>query len=239
MIDLHCHIIPNVDDGAKSFEESIEIIRGLSSLGFTEIIATPHYIVDSNYCNPKLRNQSILHALRVRVKEAKIKAKIFLGNEIYIDPSIAALIKKGKISTLNDSEYILVELPMSGEFTDYEDILVSLQYAGYKVILAHPERYYTFQRDFDLITRLTEQGILLQCNLGSFVGQYGRHAKKTAKKIAKHKLIFGIGTDTHRVRDWSEYAKALKKLSKYYDEKELKTILVTNPRKIIKPEPKQ
>lgn len=233
MINLHCHVIPNTDDGSQSFEESIEIVRGLYDQGFTELVTTPHYIDGSNYDMTKAKNTAALKALRVRLKKEKVKAKVFLGNEIMIDPNIVNYIKRGKVSTLADSKYVLVELPMSGEYDDYEDILFSIHYAGYFVVLAHPERYNSFKKDFKSIERLVDQGILLQCNLGSFIGQYGRHAEKTVKKLAKNNMIFAIGTDTHHVRDWSEIPRALKKMRKYYSEDELKVILETNPRQII------
>ena len=138
MINLHTHIIPNVDDGSKSIEESLEIIRGLAQQGFTDIVATPHYINSSKYTVSKARNATALVALRQRIQKAKIRAKLYLGNEIYIDSNIAELVKRGKVSALAGSKTLLVELPMSGDYTDYEDILLSLTYSGYTVILAHP-----------------------------------------------------------------------------------------------------
>ena len=122
---------------------------------------------------------------------------------------------------------------MSGEFEQYEDILLNLIQKKWKVILAHPERYHSFQKNYSKLTELHNQGILLQCNLGSFIGQYGKHAKKTAQKIAKDKLIYCVGTDIHHTRDYTEIAKAQKKLRKYYEFYELDAILVQNPLKIV------
>ena len=233
MIDIHSHVLPGIDDGAKTFDDSLAILKGLAEQDITDLILTPHYVASSTYVSPRSANLKLYRQLQAISDGAKLGITLHLGNEIYIDRDIAKLIKAGKISTLADSKYILVELPMSGEFNDFEDILVSLQYAGWQVILAHPERYHTYHEDYKKIYELTEQGILLQCNLGSIIGQYGRHAKKNIKKLAKDKLIFCFGTDTHRVRDFSEITKARQKLRRYYSDEELKQLLEDNPRKII------
>ncbi|MBO4855008.1 hypothetical protein J5500_01210 [Candidatus Saccharibacteria bacterium] len=233
MIDIHSHVLPGIDDGAKTFDDSLAILKGLAEQDITDLILTPHYVASSTYVSPRSANLKLYRQLQAISDGAKLGITLHLGNEIYIDRDIAKLIKAGKISTLADSKYILVELPMSGEFNDFEDILVSLQYTGWQVILAHPERYHTYHEDYKKIYELTEQGILLQCNLGSIVGQYGRHAKKNIKKLAKDKLIFCFGTDTHHVRDFSEITKARRKLRRYYSDEELKQLLEDNPRKII------
>ena len=233
MIDIHTHILPGIDDGAKTFDDSLKILAGLASQDITDVILTPHYVASSTYVSPRSTNLKFYRELQKRADEAGLNISLNLGNEIYIDRDIAKLIKAGKISTLDDSKYILVELPMSGEYDSFEDILMSLQYSGWQVILAHPERYHTYHEDYKKIYELTEQGILLQCNLGSIIGQYGRNPKKTIKKLIKDRLIFCFGTDTHRVRDFSEISKAQKKLLHYYDAGELKRILEDNPRQIL------
>ena len=233
MIDIHSHILPGVDDGAKSFNHSLEILRGLASQGITDIIATPHYVNNSSYDSTRAENRQLHNQLCAYAKKAGLDINIYLGNEIYIDPEIATLLRQHIISPLADSKYLLVELPMSGEYHDYEDILVSLNYSGYQVILAHPERYHSVWKDFGILEDLAEQGILFQCNLGSIIGQYDKEPKKTIKKLAKAHLIFAFGTDIHHRRDYSEIAKAQKKLARYYTEAELNDLLVNNPAKIL------
>ncbi|MCQ2571239.1 MAG: hypothetical protein MJ154_03260 [Candidatus Saccharibacteria bacterium] len=233
MIDIHSHVLPGVDDGSKTIKESLEILQGLEEQGITDLICTPHYIPETNQVSPHSENLGIFKKLQENAEKKGLKIKLYLGNEIYIDKSIAKLLRTKKISPLSKNKYILVELPMSGEFEQYEDILLSLVQKKWKVILAHPERYHSFQKNYNKIRELYMQGILLQCNLGSVVGQYGKHAKKTVKKMAKDKLIFCFGTDTHRVRDFSEIAKAQKKLRKFYEFYELDSVLVQNPLKIV------
>ena len=229
MIDIHSHLLPNIDDGSRSFEDSVAIINGLASVGVADIIITPHYVAETEWVSTRTKNQVLIADLRSRIKGAKL----YLGNEIYIDQNIAQRLKKGIISPLADSKYLLVELPMSGEYEGYEDILLSLIQAGYKVILAHPERYHTSHKKLDKLIELRDMGVLFQCNLGSIIGQYGKNAQKTIKKLAKADMIYCFGTDIHHRRDYSEITKAQKKLRKYYSEEELQTLLDTNPRKIL------
>ncbi len=233
MIDLHSHLLPGIDDGARSFDDSLKILKGLSEQGITELFLTPHYVAASSYVSSRSQNLKLYRELQTKADAAGIGITLHLGNEIYIDRSISKLLKKNTISSLGDSKYLLVELPMSGEFADFEDILLSLKYEGWNVILAHPERYHSYHENYEKIYDLTEQGILLQCNLGSIIGQYGRHAKKNLKRLAKDRLIFCFGTDIHHDRDYSEIAKAQKKLSKLYKPDKLKVLLEDNPRTII------
>lgn len=233
MIDVHSHVLPGIDDGSKNITTSLNILQGLESQGVTDLICTPHYIAETNQASPRAKNEKLLDNLKERAAKKGLKINLYLGNEIYIDKDIAKFLRSKKASPLAKSKYLLVELPMSGEFQQYEDILLNLVQKKWKVILAHPERYHSFQKDYSKITELSQLGILLQCNLGSFIGQYGKHAKKTAQKMAKDKLIYCVGTDIHHERDYTEIAKAQKKLRKYYEFYELDAILVQNPLKIV------
>ena len=233
MIDLHSHILPGIDDGASSISDSVELVRELASGGVTEIFATPHYIDETIWTSPRDDNLKLLESLQERLDEEGVDVKIHLGNEIYINREILDLLKSDKISPMGESKYVLVELPMSGDFPGYLDIFLELLRAGYKVILAHPERYTNFQDNFELLSELYEMGVLLQCNIGSFVDQYGKAARKLAVKLAKEKMIFGVGTDIHHLRGKKFLPEASKKLGKYYSSDELEEILVGHPREIL------
>ena len=233
MIDLHSHILPGVDDGSRNFEDSLAILRGLEKQGITRVVLTPHYVTETNYNSSFVKNQKIFAELQKKVKAEKIKIKLHLANEIYIDPEIRKLIRTKKISGINGTKNLLIELPMSGEFEGYEDIFLSLQRAGYTVVLAHPERYRAMHKAYKIIGRLQSQGILMQCNLGSLVGQYGKHAKRTVKKMLKDDLVYCFGTDIHHERDYNEIAVARKKLIKLTDEKKKNKLLYTNTKKLL------
>ncbi|MBR1796187.1 hypothetical protein IJ765_02920 [Candidatus Saccharibacteria bacterium] len=230
MIDVHSHILYGIDDGSKSISESADILDGLKEQGFTDIILTPHYVADTTYVSPRKNNLKLMRSLQ---KAAPEGIKLHLGNEIYVDRNIDELLSQKVISSLADSKYLLIELPMSGEFEGYEDIFDSLRLKGYQVVLAHPERYSSTHHDYSIIEKLHESGVLFQCNYGSFIGQYGHKSQKLAKKLAKNKLIFMLGTDIHHARDYSEIAKSLKKLRRYYTAEELEDLTTNHPRKII------
>ena len=234
MIDIHSHILPGIDDGAETFVDSVEMACELATQGVTDIIATPHFVEDSIYESPRAKNQELLAELRSLLQERDIKVNLYLGNEIYITDKIDSLVKDGIISTLADSKCILVELPLNDEFTNYEDILESLRFFGYKVILAHAERYAIFQEDYQRLMELHEMGILFQCNMASILGKYGKEVKNQAKRLMKEKLIFCFGSDMHHAKGKNEITKAIKKMRKYYSDRELDKVLDKNPDKILK-----
>ena len=235
MIDIHSHLIYGVDDGSKDIETSLKVLSNLSENGVTDIILTPHYIVDTNYVSKKTDNIIKLNELQREVKKLGININLYLGNEIYIDKDILKYIKENKMCSLNNTEYILVELPMSGVYEDYLDIFSNLINIGFKVILAHPERYTSFQKDYSLIDEVVATGVLLQSNIDSIVGGYGKEAKKTMKYILKNKLVSFVGTDIHNNKsDYSYINKAINKFKKYLTDDEINDILNKNAMKIIK-----
>ena len=234
MIDIHSHLLYGIDDGSKSIEESVDIIRNLSNVGFTDIILTPHYIKDTNYSSPRKNNLKLLKGLQDKLKENDINVNLYLGNEIYINDNIYDLLKKGEISSLNDSRFLLIELPMSGEYNNYFDIFEDLINKGYRVVLAHPERYISFQNDFNKVLELENIGVLFQSNLESILGSYGKGAIKTLKKLLKSKKISFLASDIHhRKHDYNKFLKAKKKIRHYLSKEELNILLNENPSKII------
>lgn len=233
MIDIHSHILPGVDDGARTFDDSINIVNELVSQGVTDIIATPHYVDETKYTVERKKHLELLAELREGLASEGINANLFLGNEIYINEKIPKLIESDVVSTLADSKYVLVELPLNNEYQNYEDVFSDLMEREYKVVLAHPERYEIAQEDYQILKDLCEIGVLLQCNLGSVTGKYGKGAQKLVKRLAKDKMIFAFGSDIHHCNNNDFVIRAQKKLSKYYDDKELEQVLVKNPEKIL------
>ena len=233
MIDIHSHLLYGIDDGSKSIEDSVEIIGELSKIGYTDIILTPHYISHSKYSSSRDNNLILLNNLKSALNKKNIKVNLYLGNEIYINHHISDLIESGEISSLNDSKYLLIELPMDGEY-NYIDVFEDLIYDGYKVVLAHPERYHAFQRDFEKIYELEEIGVYFQCNIESILGSYGKGAIKMVKRMYKEKKVSFLATDIHhKKKDYGKFDIAKKKIRKYLSSDELDDLLVKNPSKII------
>ena len=233
MIDIHAHVLPGIDDGARTLTDSADLVRELAKSGVTDIFVTPHYVSETNYVSSKEKNLELLEELKRVIRDEDLGVEVFLGNEIYIDRGIEELIELGVISTMANSKYVLVELPLSGEYPNYQDIMSDLIASGYRVILAHPERYEIAQKDFGVLEELHKMGVLFQCNLCSIVGKYGRSAKKVLKKLLEKKMVFAFGSDIHHCHGEDYWLSAQKKMTKYCDEKELNRLLVVNPRKII------
>ena len=234
MIDIHSHLLYGIDDGSRSIVESAYIIKSLSEIGYTDIILTPHFINGSSYMSTRENNLDLLDRLKVELVKHQIPVNLYLGNEIYIDSDIIKLFKEGIISSLNDSKYLLIELPMSGENEIYYDVFLDLINMGYKVILAHPERYISFQKDFNKIYELKELGVLLQSNVGSVLGDYGRGAKKTIKRLLKENLITFMGTDIHHNKEeYTFIEKAKKKMGKYLTQNQINNIFENNAKVLL------
>jgi protein-tyrosine phosphatase len=233
MIDIHSHLIFDVDDGSRSLEESINILSMMYEAGVTDMIITPHYIIDSKYMSSKDINEDKLKQIKEELNKRNINMNLSLGNEIFIDNKIFEYLKDNKVSTLNNTKYILVELPMSGIYEGYQDILYSLVHKGYKVILAHPERYISFQKDFNKVYEVLELGVLLQSNYGSILGDYGLGSKRMIKRLMKEKLITYFSSDIHRLRSYNFIDRAKSKMKKYYSDEEINDLTNNNMKELI------
>ncbi len=196
MRDLHSHFLPNVDDGAKNIEMTKEMLRLAKNNGVTDILFTPHYILDSRYMSDKKSNEEIMLPIKKFAKE-EYGINVFLGNEVYCCLEILSILKEGKIATLNNSHYMLIEIPMHSKMNNVKSIFFELISAGIVPILAHPERYTAYYNDMDFFLELRSMGVLLQINITSLVGEYGGHAKKMAKKLLKANLVSFVGSDIH------------------------------------------
>lgn len=232
MIDIHSHLLYGVDDGCVTITESLEILKDLRLLGYSDIILTPHYIRNSKYNSSRNNNLNKLNALKRELKKNNIDINLYLGNEIYIDNDILKLLEDNLISSLNNTDYLLIELPMSGEYLGDEDIFLDIIKKGKKVVLAHPERYFAFQKDFKLIYDLEKIGVLFQSNIESIVGGYGKKAQKMMKRLLKEKKIHFLGTDIHHKKDYSIWNKARKQIIKYIGNNEY-NILMKNAMKLL------
>lgn len=195
MIDIHSHILFMIDDGSKSLEESINIIKKAYENGVTDIVVTPHYIEGSKYIADNEVKKKILNNIKENIKDIDIN--LYLGNEVMITPDMLKLIEEDKISVINDTKYILFELPMNDSPNYLEDLIFKLKSAGYTPIIAHPERYMMIKEDYTKVFKWIELGALLQSNLGSLYGRYGNESKKTINKLLSCHAISFLSSDIH------------------------------------------
>lgn len=225
MTDIHSHLIYGIDDGARSIDESIELIKKLYSIGFNNLIITPHYIDNSEYNADNTVKEERLEAIKAKLREENIDVNIFIGNEIFIVDNIVDLVEKGFVETLADTNCLLIELPFHNKIIGLEDILYDIKRLGYLPIIAHPERYTYFQEDYKLIDELKKEKVLFQSNYTSIIGRYGKDAEKLLKYMLKHRYIDYLGTDLHRldrtllIDNWNKIDKLFNKIAgkEYYN----------------------
>lgn len=219
MIDIHNHIIFGVDDGSKSIEESLNLIAKAKAEGFTDIVLTPHFMkgaMDTSVTVIKERFQ----ILKKAIKEKNIDMNLYLGHELYLDPNLIEDLKQKRCLSIHKTDYVLMELPLNSSVYQLESFVYELKIAGYKVILAHPERYTFIQNDINALKKLMDEGVLSQLTLSSLKGYYGKVVEKTAKKMVKKRWVHFIGTDVHREKS---SALDVKKPIKYMQKKGGKT----------------
>jgi tyrosine-protein phosphatase YwqE len=198
-IDIHSHLIPGIDDGAKNMEDSLALIRGLRDLGFKKLITSPH-IMSGGYNNTPEIILSGRDKVREALKENNIDIELDAWAEYYLDETLMPKIEKKELLTMGDN-YVLVELSYlikSNSATSYFYALIT---RGYKVILAHPERYpYYHDAALEQYSSLKDQGIYFQLNLSSLTGTYGTSARSMAEKMIDNNMIDFVGTDLHNER---------------------------------------
>ena len=233
MIDIHCHLLPNIDDGCKSTEDTKKTLKEFENMGFSKIILTPHYMEKSNYCSNNKEKTNLLNEVK-KITDMDL----YLGNEIYINSNISELIEEGEIYSLNNSRYLLIEFPLYSELNDVFDYLHELKVNGYVPIIAHPERYEYFQKDYKKAIDLYNSGVLFQCNYGSIVGIYGKRAKKLIKYLLKKDMVSFLGTDIHRCGSsiYENFDKIVKRIKKIIGNNKFSVITYSNPLKIIENE---
>ena len=231
--DLHCHLLPGIDDGSSSIEESIETLRRAEKEGVSEIVLTPHYIENTRYnCNNKNKLE-LFKKLKKEMSKQDINIKLYLGNENYMSMNFIELLENNEIMTINNSRYLLLEFPLNQIYKNSKECLYELVTKGYVPILAHPERYRDFQKNPSLVEEYTRMGVLLQGNYKSLLGKYGSKAKKTLKILLKKDLITFLGSDMHHTDDY-EIEKALKKVKRIVkDENRVEDIICNNFDKVI------
>lgn len=198
MIDIHSHILPGIDDGSKDFHTTIEMLKNAVKCGTKEIVATPHYCIGYGE-TPYNKVKEMVQELNVKVKTAGIDIDIFHGQEVYYSNNMIKDYEEGIIGTINDSKYMLYELPMREFPEDALDTLYEMQLKGLTLIMAHPERYKIIIEKPERINDFIEEGILLQMNAGSIEGKFGKEVKKTAEILLKNNVYNFIGSDAHGI----------------------------------------
>lgn len=233
MIDVHSHILPNIDDGSRSIDETFNLIKEAKEAGFEGIICTSHYM-ENYYETDRPEREVWINAIHENLKNKNIEMNLYLGNEIYMSDNIIKLLEDGKATTMNDTSYVLFELPLNIEPMNLYDMVYEMQQYKIVPILAHPERYSFVQTDPELIYDLIDKGVLMQANYGSIVGQYGKKAQMIVQKFLENNMIHMLGTDAHRQNTiYPKIPEILVELKSLIGEEKLNELTTINPELVI------
>ena len=196
--DIHSHILPAIDDGSKSLDESIAMLRAMQDAGYSRVITTPHIMVDVYRNTPKIVRDKLTF-LREEAKLQGLSIGIDAAAEYYLDDGFLEQLNSGDILSFGDN-YLLFETSYMDRPINMEDMIFEIQSAGFKPILAHPERYRYINDMEKEYTELKELGVLFQLNLNSLIGGYGKSAKQKAEFLIKKGYVNFLGSDAHGLK---------------------------------------
>ena len=235
-VDIHCHILPGVDDGSQTPEETKAMLQKAWDEGIQIMVATPHYHKQRGKNDIELIKKQLL-LTRKLAKEVNPKMQICLGMEIYSGEDVPELLKEGRVVSIRKSRYILVEFSPGDEFQYILNAVRKLQMSGHTVIIAHIERYNCLRKDISNVEYLREMGAYLQVNTGSITGSYGRSVKKFLREVLKAHLVQLVGTDAHgSERRTPKMQEAYKEVVKRCGEEYADQIFGQNAKKVLRNE---
>jgi protein-tyrosine phosphatase len=198
MIDLHSHILPGVDDGARDISTAFDMARMAVDDGITVMACTPH-ILPGVYDSDAVEIRHRVALLNERLMEKGIDLSLVEGSDAHIRPDFVSALRDGRILTLNNSRYVLVEPPHSVMPRRLDELFFEILMAGYVPILTHPERLTWLPSNIKVIEGMVRAGIWLQVTAGSLCGDFGRSAKYWAQRLLAQELVHIIATDAHNV----------------------------------------
>lgn len=199
MIDIHCHILSGVDDGASTLTESIAMGKKAEQEGIKKIVATPYYHMD--FDNPAKDIIDRVAMLNRELKKEGIQVEIFPGQELAIYKEMKNDLKNDVVLPINQTtKYIVIALPTNNIPADITNILFELQIEGYVPIIVHPERNIEFQENPDKLYRFVKNGALTQITAGSLIGKFGKKVEKFAYQLIDSNLTHFIASDAHNTK---------------------------------------
>lgn len=235
MIDIHTHVLPGVDDGSSSMDESMEMLSLAEESGVKVLVTTPHCNIPDvfdNYVSEDLKKR--WHRMETEAKRIGIGLKLCRGMEIFATEELPDLLTEGRVWTLNGTKYFLVEFDF-GEDPDFcRYILRRCRDRGFWPIIAHPERYIFVQEDPEIAYEWCRMGYGLQLNKGSLLGKFGREAQITAELLADHGLAACVASDAHSPYQRTTHMGQIREfLTEQFDEAYARLLLEENPLRIL------
>jgi protein-tyrosine phosphatase len=238
MIDLHCHILPGIDDGPKTLQESLEMARIFEQAGYNHVVATPHTVPGTSWMPKPKEIKSQINELNHAIVENGIKLKVLPGMEIALDPNISDLLDQGYVQPLAGTSYVLIEPPFQRLPLGWEHAIFGVLSKGFKVLLAHPERCAQLSAKPQLCDKLIESGVYFQVNWDSFLGHHGSTTQKMAIYLASRGYIHCLATDSHdsRSRNARQVRRTAKSIEELMGLRNLQLISRENPIRVLRNE---
>lgn len=197
--DIHSHLIPGIDDGSQSMDQTIGMLLKFEALGYKKVITTPHIMSDYYKNTPEIINNG-LSAVRAVIKEHKINIEIEAAAEYYYDEFLLDKVKNHEVMSFGSEKYVLFEFSFTTAPKETGTLLFTLNTNGYQPVIAHFERYpYFFDNTQEVIAEFKRQGAKIQVNINSLTGHYGPQVRKQAEMLIDNKWVDFIGTDCHRI----------------------------------------
>ena len=236
MIDLHCHILPGIDDGASDLSVSLAMARAMVAQGVTDVACTPH-ILPGLYHNSGPDIRQATQRLQELLDHEGISLRLTAGADVHMAPDFVAGLRSGRLLTIADSRYVLVEPPHHTAPPQLEDFFFNLVVAGYVPILTHPERLSWVPPRYEIIKRLVHAGVWMQITAGSFAGAFGRNALYWAERMLDEGCVHLIATDAHDAeRRPPDLAAGRDLVAKRVGLEEAQRLVLTRPMGILKDE---
>jgi len=196
MIDLHCHILPGIDDGASDYEEARKMLKIAEVDGIKKIVATPHFIEYEQEPSSESMLDKIDN-LNIMAQRNGLDLEILPGNEVYVTPNIVKLIEDKKIATINNFNYLLIEFPMFDIPAYVPELITRLKIIGITPIIAHPERYREVIINPNILIEYIDLGALCQINSGSILGRFGKEIRDISNILIEHNMAHIVASDSH------------------------------------------
>lgn len=200
MIDLHCHILPGIDDGAKTIDDSLDMARMAVKQGITHILCTPHHN-NGKYDNPAEQVITHVATLQKELDQRSIPLTLYEGQEVRISGDLLEQIQTNEILFTDlENRYILIEFPTNDIPAYTERLFFELLKAGHIPVIVHPERNSKFIEDPNRLLPFLEMGILTQLTAPSYVGVFGKQIERIAKQMVSHNMIYMMASDAHNIK---------------------------------------
>jgi protein-tyrosine phosphatase len=232
LIDLHCHWIPGVDDGAPTFDAAVAMLRGLAALGFTQVIATPH-MRPGMFDNSATALRAAFDATQARLEELPALPERALSSEHFFDEVVFRRLCEGEGLPYPGGASVLLEFYESNFPPRVDQLLAQLRGRGLTPVVAHPERYRVLWEQPEILERLLDLGAMALLDVAALVGKYGRRPQRCAELLLERGLYQAACSDAHRPEDVEQAASGIQRLRELYGDEEVAALFSEGPRAIL------